>query len=212
MADQETFLKNIKKLQLVVEHDSGIHRSLLFKQPGSSTYYFRLTTWSGNLAISGDMGDFIFARTTDMFEFFRSDDQSINLGYWAEKIQACPKSGYKEFSLDKFRKIIREQFEQWDFDSDEDKAAAMEELNDPFDGLLEAHFDSFQEAYVEADGYECRWAGRKFVELWDYNYDEHTYHFIWCCRAIAWGIHKYDLLKEGRTQAAHDVRVLAGKV
>ena len=42
--------------------------------------------------VGGDIGDFVFRRLNDMFEFFRDDDAGklrINPGYWAEKCTAA---------------------------------------------------------------------------------------------------------------------------
>lgn len=94
MADQNRFLFDVRDHVMTIELDQGVHRSILFKQPRSSAYHFRLITWPGHLAISGDCEDFIFARLRDMFEFFRyagpayERDDRINEGYWAEKLTA----------------------------------------------------------------------------------------------------------------------------
>jgi hypothetical protein len=31
-----------------------------------------------------------------------------------------------------------------------------------------------------------------FQDLWESNFERYTFHFIWCCYAIAWGIKTYD--------------------
>ena len=42
--------------------------------------------------------------------------------------------------------------------------------------------------------------GRKnfqFVDLFEHNFKRYTFHFIWCCYALAWGVKKYDEAKGG---------------
>lgn len=95
---EKRFLDDVKDHQLTIENDGEVHRSLLFKCPGSSYYHFRLNTWPGHLCISGDMGTYVFARTHDMFDFFRMDDKdfnfskdkqlNINTDYWAQKVRS----------------------------------------------------------------------------------------------------------------------------
>ena len=110
----ERFANDVAKHEMTIFHDGGLYRHLRFvhttinertgKPERSSSYYFDLITWPGHLAIDGDMGGFMFARTEDMFEFFRG--QRINPGYWAEKLRGP--GDVKDYSEDKFRKIITE--------------------------------------------------------------------------------------------------------
>ncbi|MFI8206832.1 hypothetical protein [Streptomyces sp. NPDC085937] len=77
--------------QMTVLHDDGLYRHLLFRDPQHSFYWFELITTPGQLVFSGDGDSYVFRRTTDMFEFFRSGiyrDGSLNInpGYWSEKL------------------------------------------------------------------------------------------------------------------------------
>ena len=36
-------------------------------------------------------------------------------------------------------------------------------------------------------------AGYRLSDFWEVNLYQYTYHFVWCCYAIVWGIHQYDL-------------------
>lgn len=79
-----------------VLHDDGLYKHLRFSNNGSSFYYYDLITWPGHLTIAGDMGTWTFARTRDMFGFFRGNPDrplSINPDYWAEKLQAGASGG-----------------------------------------------------------------------------------------------------------------------
>ena len=95
MADQSRFLRDVRDHKMIIELDQGVHRSIRFGRPGSSAYHFRLNTWPGHLAISGDMGSYVFSRTADMFEFFRDSAMTgrINPGYWHEKADAVDRNG-----------------------------------------------------------------------------------------------------------------------
>lgn len=95
--ERERALKAFAGHVMTIEHDEGVFRSIRFGRPGSSAYHFRLVTWPGHLAISGDIADYIFARTHDMFEFFGKGDGpddwaqmplEINPHYWAQKCTA----------------------------------------------------------------------------------------------------------------------------
>lgn len=94
--NEKSFLRDVKDHVMEIRQDDGLYRSIRFQKPGRWTYGFDITTWPGYLCISGDMGCFVFARLPDMFEFFRGQKPhikgdktlGINLGYWAEKVQA----------------------------------------------------------------------------------------------------------------------------
>lgn len=87
---ESRFPGDIATHQMTVKRNDGIYRHLRFGQPGTGTMAFSLTTWPGYLAYTGDMGDYMFCRLDDMFQFFRTDRQP-NYGYWAEKVVAMDK-------------------------------------------------------------------------------------------------------------------------
>ena len=101
----EWFARDVADHQMTVLHEDGTYRHLRFKRPDTGTYWFDLITWPGCLAINGDMQSFLFARLTDMFEFFRAD--SINPTYWSEKLRAS--SGVRRYSEDVFRDRVNEE-------------------------------------------------------------------------------------------------------
>lgn len=85
------FAKDTADHRMTVLHDDGVYRHLLFRDPQHSFYWFELITTPGQLVFSGDGDSYVFRRTTDMFEFFRSGiyrDGSLNInpGYWSEKL------------------------------------------------------------------------------------------------------------------------------
>jgi hypothetical protein len=87
----ESFLDTVQKHKMQVLADFGNVRSLHFQKPENRNCYFQITTWPEHLCISGDMGTYVFSRLTDMFEFFRRDELSVNIGYWHEKLVADSK-------------------------------------------------------------------------------------------------------------------------
>jgi hypothetical protein len=209
MADLARFMKDVRNHHMTIEIDAGAHRSIRFGRAGSSSYYFRLVTWPGGLSISGDMGDFTFARLLDMFEFFRDPDMEnrINASYWHEKMQAQSKSSpAKEFSRDKLKSALRSHMDEWQVRLG-DAAEVRSEVEDDLD-LDEAYDVSSAHSLVR--DFEAS-DGNRFDDF-DANLEDYSFHFLWCLRAIVWGIKQYDLLKQGRTQADHDRRVLAGVI
>lgn len=178
---ERRFLDDTLEHQMGIALNDGVFRHITFKRPGSSAYHFNITTWPGYLCISGDMGCFVFSRLRDMFEFF-GEDKDINPQYWAEKLQAQNRSGHKEFSEEKYQKILREQFELWDFKNDTQKQEAWENIEN----------ELFDENDIDAAyRYVCQVTRQEFVNLWDHNFDDYTFHYLWCCYAIRWGIEKF---------------------
>ncbi len=186
---------------MTVLRDDGLYRHLLFKQPNSSPYWFEIITWPGRLCISGDMGDHVFTRLNDMFEFFRTERTEkeplrINLGYWSEKLQATAKDGgFRKFSKEKFEANVRLRVDEYfsDEESDEVKKAVIEEIEQ--DVLPEADNGSYA-AYTAAIGYSHEGSRFSMQDFYEINCEEYTYHFVWCCYAIAWGIRQYDEAKK----------------
>lgn len=205
MSDLIRFLRDVGGHQMAVEIDHGVHRSIYFGQPGSGTYHFRLVTWPGSLAIDGDCGSYTFSRTRDMFEFFRNTDgdNEINCQYWHEKMQAEDKSSpAKVFSHDRLKQAAKSHFDNWEGPFGEaEKIWAQVERE-----VLHAYSEA--EAYALIRDFESS-GGHEFQDF-ESDLKDYNFGFIWCLRAIVWGIKRYDQLKEGRTQADHDRHVLAG--
>lgn len=198
------FLRDVRSHVMTIEMDQGSHRSIHFGRPGSSVYHFRLNTWPGHLAISGDMGSFVFARTSDMFEFFRDENMtgSINPGYWHEKLQAQDKhGGAKRFSQERMASAVRDHAADWEV-----RLGDAAKIQGEVDELADGEFSNEHEASEAIRDFESS-NGHHFYDFepdlrdWDHG-------FLWCLRAIVWGIKRYDLVKERRTQADHDRRVL----
>ena len=184
--DEARFLKDVATHQMTVIRDEGLHRHVRFRRPGTICMGFDLVTWPGYLCVCGDMGDYLFSRLPDMFEFFRGKADgslSINLSYWAEKCKAADAhgNGIKQYSPERFKAALHRYLEDAD---DELRDAALGDL-------LCCANDGEHAAHQAVRDFEHN--GRTpFADFWEADLREYTYHFVWCCYALAWGIRQYD--------------------
>lgn len=190
------FMKWVEKFEMKVLKDDGVYRHLAFRNPKKFSGSFDIVTWPGHLSFSGDMGDYTFERHYDMFTFFRrnkAEDTGINPGYWSEKLQAIDKRcGYKEFSREVFESKLKHDFDTyWEFDNESQRNRAWKEIKSELLDRFESEESSLNAAY----NYECELTGQTFINFWEYDLNEYTFHFIWCCRAIPWAINEYDMSK-----------------
>jgi len=213
---EERFLLDTANHQMIVVHDDGLHRHLRFKKPGTSAYYFDLITWHGHLCICGDMGTYVFQRLEDMFQFFRTDREQgrpgrqlyINKGYWSEKLVAVDVNGRgegscKTYDPEAMKTLIKEQRLEWIRERNVDKEErrelwdSLEELMDSLEGNEDTDYHLVNDWDWVPFGHDPRHAGYcRFQDLWDHNFKEYTFHFIWACYAIAWGVKTYDESKK----------------
>lgn len=187
------FPADVAEHQLTILKSDGIYRHLRFRKPGTGCMGFDIITWPGYLAYTGDMGEFLFSRLPDMFEFFRARKQDdarhrINPGYWAEKCEAAHLGGkgIEEFSVEKFRENAI------------DYAKMLLSLDDDD----ELPVDALEELFpiLNADNeYECVSAIRdfdsdrfSFQDFWERENNAYTFRYIWCCLALVWAIDKFD--------------------
>ena len=200
------FKEDVRDHVMKIIRDDGVYRHIRFRSPVSSCYYFDLVTWPGYLTICGDCGTYTFMRTTDMFSFFRMDERdfnytkgelSINIGYWAEKLQHG--SGYRrelytEWDEGAFRERVEEFYKYWLSEFDESQyedadgvrdtvKAEIEELKNAagneFEAVVAVH--EFCSEHIELDDF---WDGSSCRRP--------TTGFMWCLYGIVWGIQSYD--------------------
>lgn len=167
---QEEFLKSVSEHKMTVLLDRGTHRHLHFSN-GSFNQHFILTTWPGYLCISGDMGCYVFRRLKDMFCFFRGE--GINVQYWAEK---CEAESRAEKMFQYSARVMSEHI--LELQAEGADVSCMEDVD-----LRDETEAREALAEIEPDQWEC-------------DFTEPTYHFVWCLRAIVWGIQQYDLSKQ----------------
>lgn len=131
-----------------------------------------------------------------MKQFFRTKPERdpglyINLGYWAEKCVAADRDGVKEYSADKFVEYVREHTPD---DATSDLVEAIE------DELLSVADDGNDAAHRALYGF--RYDDREiFTDTFEADFTDYTYRFVWCCYALAWGIRKYDIVADNRSEA-----------
>jgi hypothetical protein len=194
------------------DKDGSLFRHIRFKKPGSMSMHFDLITWPGHLCYTGDMGTYVFRRLDDMLEFFRSGRKEgplhIDLGYWSEKLIAVDggrnKGSATEFSMDRFKRVINEYRIGWIRDAKTYGRLTKEERRQLWEAVDEAVLYNFDEGehavYARANDFSWSKGHRlpgndptySFDDLWDHRFTDYTYHFTWCCYALAWGIRQYD--------------------
>lgn len=196
---EDQFLKDASRHVMTVLRDDGVHRHIRFKRHGDSAYWFDLITWPGTLCVDGDMGTYVFRRLEDMFEFFRADREwaerkgcqlGINPSYWSEKLQASPGNGFEEFDADRFGEVVKEHFDRWVEAEDPDDETKQDVWQEIEDDVLSCAHDGEIRAFDAAINF--RSGGFEFIDFWEHRLKTYTFHFIWCCYAIAWGIKIYD--------------------
>lgn len=186
---KEQFLKDVSNHKMNILKDDGLYRHINFEIPNNSNRSFSITTFPGYLVITGDMGDFVFSRIEDMFEFFDTTD--INPDYWAEKVVAESTfgKGVKCFDSELFKENVFNHAREF-LELDEKEKIPSEYL------------DELETILSSTDEYECVEAIRNFSsdkinfdDFWNSSCDSLTFHFIWCCFAINWSINQYNTYK-----------------
>lgn len=182
------FEKRAPDYAMTVELDQGVHRHLKFRIDGSMVFGFDVVTWPGHLAISGDMGDYVFRRLHDMFEFFRGEPGKVNASYWAEKIQATAKhGGHEEYSPDRFREEIM------DWLTDQDESPDVDpDLLEAVESEVLTHADDCELIAIRAAMDFTHDGKHVFQDFYEVSCREYTYHYLWCLHAIVWAISQYD--------------------
>lgn len=190
------FERDVRDHQMQVISDNGVSRHLRFRHPDSMDMHFDLITWPGYLCFTGDMGTYVFERLQDMFEFFRRrenrDPYRMDVSYWAEKVRAADVAdGVREWSADKFRREVRDFFEQY-VDEDwpqERRDALWAEIEDQ---VCDAADDGEHAALAALHAFK---EDDFRFEDWERNGMVWTRRFLWCCCALEWAVGVYDRSK-----------------
>lgn len=202
---QEQFDKDMATWTMEALRDDGLYRHLRFRLAGGGFRWFDIVTWPCKLVITGDCETFAFTSTTDMFEFFRQGGQRINPGYWQEKI-VDGRERAVGFDADRFRDEVRrrrrEAMREWKADGmgKDDRRDAWEAIESEVIEMIDDRHEAVACATVS-----------NFDHYWyDSRHESHRitvdtdewprcrgfdFHYIWCCRAIAWAIAQYDAQK-----------------
>lgn len=206
---EHRFLTDVAQHEMTIIRDDGVHRHIRFKAAGTMIEHFDLITWPGYLCYTGDMGTYVFTRLHDMFEFFRTDRDhlqlrdgqtlAINPGYWGEKLEAIDKGdGFTKFSEVKFERAVMEYLVRW----------IRENYNDTDKDERRELWDKVMSQVIDADndngGHRKQAAAHdfthrvhqdlrfEFMDFWEHDLTDYSHRFMWCCYALAWGVQQYD--------------------
>lgn len=208
-----SFRRDTAEHQLEVLRDDGVYRHLRFRKPGTSCYGFDIVTWPGHLAITGDMGDSMFSRLPDMFEFFRDDRKRaetdslcISSAYWAEKCVAND-GDKKEFRSELLEALVKEHFDEFVAAHRDDPDDGKEETDPAWAAELWSELES-ELLFTAEDGVDSAigslmnfepdsdqpYAQFRFTDAWEYasSLEDYTFHFLWRLYAIAHAVKAYD--------------------
>lgn len=175
---EERVAKNVasdlKDHVITVKHMDGMYRHWHCGKPGTSNQYFEIVTWPGSLCYTGDMGEFLFQRTTDMVAFMRNS--AMSHAYAAEKCVAHD-GRLREWREEVFEEELATCLEY--ADGDEEQIAhvkkQIEWIRDQIcgdDPKQESMSALYQSGLVD---------GCDFPSC-----EAFTYHFLWCLYAIKW--------------------------
>lgn len=199
---EECFKQDVTQHRMRVIREDGVYRHVRFSRPDTGNHSFSLVTWPGFLAYTGDMGEYLFSRLEDMFEFFRQPlDHDISYGYWAEKCKAGDRTGSRdgdgvhEFSEALFREAVEEDFARFLEDNPDSCVDASEERGRLEDEVLSCSNEGMIRAFDAA--VEFRIGNQPvFPDFWEHDCRDYTSRFLWCCNAIRWGVDQYYKSKE----------------
>ena len=150
------------------------------------------------------MGCYVFSRLDDMFQFFRTklgnnkEKLYINTGYWGEKLEAVARhTGYHKYNPELARANVSRRAEEWITESELSEEEA-DELREHLEEEIN-YDDGMREAYRTIDRFSHKTDGHReflFQDIFEWTWEDYTYHYVWCCFAVAWGIKQYDALKD----------------
>jgi hypothetical protein len=194
---EQMFLKDVRDFTLEVARDQDESRHLRFFNPKSGACSFEIVTWVGTLVFTGDMGTYVFSRNFDMFAAVRALRESTTANNktsvpaiapkrWGSLLSAVGGSGITEFNADKFRIAIAKHL---------DYIKASPDLRDEVETDVLAFADDGAESALSS-AYNFQYDGVDvFQDCYEWDVDEYTTHYLWCCFALAWAVAKYDALK-----------------
>lgn len=190
---KERFDNEVERHELSVLRDDDLYRHLRFRRPDTITYWFDILTWPGYLAVVGDCGDFVFARTRDMMDFFAADHGRINPQYWSEKLRAPRPDAALTFSHDKLVIALKEWFKEQDYDMSGNLlgATGRQALWEAIDRQIINVSWSEAEAVQHLRDFQHKGHLYLIDSAWEWNLREYDWSFLWCCWAIVWGIRVY---------------------
>lgn len=185
------FAADTEQHEMTVRHDDGLYRHLRFAKPGrgSWSYWFDILTWPGVLHVRGDIGtSYTFSGLADMFEFFRNPGGRINPHYWAEKLDDG-RASVRVYSEGKLRRRVTDHFVETVREGGVPYGTGMALRKQ----VLNQDLSVEDEARDVLDGFSYGGSGRlEFRDLWEWDFTDYDWLFLWACHAIVAGIQQYD--------------------
>lgn len=179
---------------LTIVRDDDLYRHIRVAKPDSYMYGFDIVTWPGYLAICGDIGDYMFARIDDMFDFFRKqNDERIDFRYWAEKLQGPGNDMGRRFTPEQMRSAVEQWLKRTAEDLTGSEALALREALEEqvFDREMAMDSETFAHYYLR----EFEHNGITITDAFELDLREYDPQFVSCCFAIVMGIRLYDEAK-----------------
>lgn len=183
------FKRTVKNHKMYVTVDDLHHRRVRFAPPHGYDW-FELITTPGTLFIVGDHGAYTFQRTTDMFEFFRSATGGINPDYWSEKCVSHSFDALTVFCFDEFKERVVEDL-RYGKAPRSLRQYVLTDLGESQD-FIRTSDRALEWAYDLTLPDDNRHSVFTDVGEWYRSTRVYQRSFIWCLRAIVWGIAKYD--------------------
>ena len=199
---REQFLADVVKHKMTILRNDGLYRHIEFRGEHGYHHWFELVTWPNGLLIRGDMETWVFSRIEDMFDFFRGD--GINPHYWREKLQ-CAREEAQEFNADAFRTEVLGRLNGWDLTPDQ--------LKDVVSDLHDEVLEPLEDYANEYKAYELLYNFSSNGVSFDCEVPTgkvYSYHYIWCCYAIQWGIAQYDKGSESKASPTSQQSLTSG--
>lgn len=204
----DTFRRDVSTHELTIHHDQGVFRHLSIRKPGTSILSYEITTWPGHLAMSGDMGTYVFKRVEDMFDFFpaRTPDR-ISFEYVCEKLRASDLRRNDGFPRVYDEALLVEALEReadaFDFEDDETRAAWLEEAIDVLTDNEDIYDDiSAHRAVQDFASNRDNENTPNFDDFAEVRLTRLSDSFKWACYAITWAIHLYKDHKQTEAEKA----------
>jgi len=186
--------------EMTILLEQGNYRHLRFRSPKTGMYWFDLITWPGNLTIRADMGNYSFARETDMFAWFGTE--YVNAQYWAEKLTAQDSSGRRtDGGVQEFQPRL---FKEWVLRDFWDRSRTMDakDAKTVWDDLRIYMFEDWSNSNKtppETENEAADLLNRYSSPLYDFHdwyesteaWKDYTVFYLWCCHAIISGIRDY---------------------
>lgn len=154
--------------------------------------WFDIVSYPGTLIINGDYGCYAFARTPDMFDFFRTSRKEPNVDYWASKCLQ-PRKTFTAYSPELFVHQVVDWIVERVKGGDRFGPELRQRIRDEVIGEAE----NGQIAAISAAlNFEDEAGHSVFQDFYEVTTEAYDFGFLWCLYAVMWAVQQYDKAKE----------------